>query len=45
MFEVGDRVDVAGKSKGKGFAGVIKRHNRRAAARPTAPTPTAYRAP
>lgn len=27
MFEVGDRVDVIGKSKGKGFAGVIKRHN------------------
>lgn len=27
MFDVGDRVDVAGKSKGKGFAGVIKRHN------------------
>ena len=27
MFEVGDHVDVVGKSKGKGFAGVIKRHN------------------
>ncbi len=27
MFENGDRVDVAGKSKGKGFAGSIKRHN------------------
>ncbi len=27
MFEVGDHVDVIGKSKGKGFAGVIKRHN------------------
>ncbi|MGL4547524.1 50S ribosomal protein L3, partial [Eubacterium aggregans] len=25
-FEVGDKVDVSGKSKGKGFAGVIKRH-------------------
>ena len=24
-FQVGDRVDVAGKSKGKGFAGVMKR--------------------
>lgn len=27
MFETGDRVDIMGKSKGKGFAGVIKRHN------------------
>jgi len=27
MFEDGDHVDVAGKSKGKGFAGSIKRHN------------------
>ncbi len=27
MFEVGDHVDISGKSKGKGFAGVIKRHN------------------
>ncbi len=26
-FEEGERVDVIGKSKGKGFAGVIKRHN------------------
>lgn len=26
-FEVGDRVDVVGTSKGKGFAGVIKRWN------------------
>ena len=26
IFEVGDRVDVSGKSKGRGFAGVIKRH-------------------
>ena len=26
-FEVGQRVDVTGTSKGKGFAGVIKRHN------------------
>ena len=26
-FEVGDKVDVTGTSKGKGFAGVIKRHN------------------
>jgi large subunit ribosomal protein L3 len=25
-FEAGDRVDVTGVSKGKGFAGVIKRH-------------------
>jgi large subunit ribosomal protein L3 len=26
VFEAGDRVDVTGVSKGKGFAGVIKRH-------------------
>jgi large subunit ribosomal protein L3 len=26
MFEAGERVDVSGTSKGKGFAGVIKRH-------------------
>lgn len=26
QFEAGDRVDVAGKSKGRGFAGVMKRH-------------------
>ena len=26
-FEVGDKVDVTGKSKGKGYAGVIKRWN------------------
>ncbi len=27
MFARGDRVDVAGTSKGRGFAGTIKRHN------------------
>lgn len=27
VFEVGARVDVTGTSKGKGFAGVMKRHN------------------
>jgi len=27
LFETGQRVDVAGVSKGKGFAGTIKRHN------------------
>ncbi|MAI43072.1 MAG: 50S ribosomal protein L3 [Candidatus Azotimanducaceae bacterium] len=26
-FEVGQKIDVTGKSKGKGFAGVVKRHN------------------
>ncbi len=26
VFRVGDRVDVAGSSKGRGYAGVIKRH-------------------
>ncbi len=27
VFEVGERVDVVGTSKGRGFAGTIKRHN------------------
>jgi len=27
VFEAGDRVDVTGISKGKGFSGVMKRHN------------------
>jgi len=27
LFTIGDRVDVVGTSKGKGFAGGIKRHN------------------
>ena len=27
MFEPGERVDVTGTSKGKGFAGTVKRHN------------------
>ncbi|AKP72517.1 50S ribosomal protein L3 [Piscirickettsia salmonis] len=27
LFEAGQKVDVVGTSKGKGFAGVIKRHN------------------
>ena len=27
MFEAGQKVDVVGTSKGKGFAGVMKRHN------------------
>lgn len=27
VFQVGDVIDVAGTSKGRGFAGVIKRHN------------------
>ena len=26
-FEVGQKVKISGKSKGKGFAGTIKRHN------------------
>jgi large subunit ribosomal protein L3 len=26
QFEIGDQVDVVGKSKGRGFAGVVKRH-------------------
>ena len=27
MFSVGEKVDVTGTSKGKGFAGTVKRHN------------------
>ncbi|MGK7369168.1 MAG: 50S ribosomal protein L3, partial [Candidatus Halalkalibacterium sp. M3_1C_030] len=27
VFNVGDRVDVVGVTKGKGFTGVVKRHN------------------
>jgi len=27
IFEVGQKVDISGLSKGKGFAGVMKRHN------------------
>ena len=27
IFQPGDRVDAIGKSKGRGFAGVVKRHN------------------
>jgi large subunit ribosomal protein L3 len=27
MFAAGERVDVTGTSKGKGFAGTVKRHN------------------
>jgi large subunit ribosomal protein L3 len=27
LFEAGQKVDVTGTSKGKGFAGVVKRHN------------------
>ncbi|MGI6169308.1 MAG: 50S ribosomal protein L3 [Christensenellales bacterium] len=29
VFAIGDKVDVTGTSKGKGFAGVIKRYNQR----------------
>ena len=51
MFNAGDIVDVIGTSKGKGFAGVMKRHNfhggqrthgqsdRIAAPAPSAPAP------
>jgi large subunit ribosomal protein L3 len=27
MFQVGDKIDVGGISKGKGFSGTVKRHN------------------
>lgn len=29
MFAIGDRVDISGVSKGKGYAGVIKRYNQK----------------
>ena len=29
IFQPGDRIDISGVSKGKGFAGSIKRHNQR----------------
>jgi len=29
MFSIGDRVDISGISKGKGFAGVTKRYNQK----------------
>lgn len=29
IFQPGDRIDISGISKGKGFAGAIKRHNQR----------------
>lgn len=29
VFAIGDKVDVVGTSKGKGFAGMLKRHNAR----------------
>ena len=41
MFADGDRVDVIGISRGKGFQGVMKRHNFRAARRRTARCSTA----
>ena len=41
VFNNGDRVDVIGVSRGKGFQGVMKRHNFPAARRPTARCSTA----
>ena len=35
VFEVGQRVDVSGTSKGRGFTGVMKRHNFRGSATKT----------
>ena len=40
VFRAGQRVDVAGTSKGKGFAGTVKRHN---SAPRTPPTATRWR--
>ena len=46
VFERGERVDVIGDSKGKGFAGVVKRHGFRGGQRHTASrTGTVRRAP
>jgi len=44
IFEVGQRVDVIGKSKGRGTAGVVKRHNM-AIKRQTHGTHEAFRQP
>lgn len=44
IFEVGQRVDVIGTSKGKGYAGAMKRHNFRGTAR-THGTKKVHRAP
>ena len=41
LFTAGDNVDVSGVSKGKGFAGHIKRHHSAADPRRTGPTTTA----
>ena len=38
-FEPGDKIDVTGVSKGKGYAGTIKRFNGSLTARPTAAAP------
>jgi large subunit ribosomal protein L3 len=43
LFAEGDVVDVTGVSKGKGFAGTVKRHNFRRGPRRTALTRTASR--
>ena len=40
VFEAGEKIDVTGTSKGKGFAGVMKRHGFPASAPPTARTAT-----
>jgi large subunit ribosomal protein L3 len=37
LFTAGDKVDIIGTSKGKGFAGVIKRHHFRGGPRTRAP--------
>ncbi len=45
MFVPGEKVDVSGLSKGKGFQGVVKRHGFPAATKPTAASPSAFPAP
>ena len=35
VFEVGDHVDVVGRSKGRGFAGAVKRYGFRGGPKPT----------
>jgi large subunit ribosomal protein L3 len=42
QFEIGDRVDVIGTSKGKGFAGTIKRWNFHRGPSAAAPTPPGW---
>ena len=44
LFQVGDQIDVTGKSKGRGFAGVVRRYNFKGAPKSHG-TPDRVRAP